>query len=168
MFYAAGVTVGFPFDITSNSKGATFVLSPVPALETEIIQSNATFVPSANSHSNLDSTFAPVANNFDANLSPLSGNEANQMMYIPANNLLIDDVCAFTITDLNITVFNVDGSSRIVENVAFAIAHASANNNMQRHCRPKHFSTSKIIWKISCNIRFFRFGKNNPPSYNCR
>lgn len=73
----------------------------------------------------------PLANNFDANLSPLSGNEANQMMYIPANNLLIDDVCAFTITDLNITVFNVDGSSRIVENVAFAIAHASANNNMQ-------------------------------------
>lgn len=73
----------------------------------------------------------PLANNFDANLSPLRGNEANLMMYVPANNLLTDDVCAFTITDLNITVFNVDGSSRIVENVAFAIAHASANSNMQ-------------------------------------
>jgi hypothetical protein len=56
---------------------------------------------------------------------------------------------------------------------------------MRVHCRPKHFSTTKIISKISWNIRISSIRKNNPPacplasgyrtcmtagrpSYNCR
>jgi len=74
----------------------------------------------------------PTVNNFDANLSPLQGNQVNLMVYVPANNLLTDDICAFTTTDLNVTVNNVDGTPRPpISNVAFVIAHGSANRNLQ-------------------------------------
>lgn len=69
---------------------------------------------------------------FDQNLSPLKGNQANQIMYVPANNLLTDDICAFTTTNLSVTVNNVDGSARPpITNIAFVIAHGSANRNIQ-------------------------------------
>ncbi|MDD5373555.1 MAG: prepilin-type N-terminal cleavage/methylation domain-containing protein [Sulfurimonas sp.] len=70
---------------------------------------------------------------FDQNLSPLKGNQADLIMYVPANNLITgDDICAFTTTNLSVTVNNVDGSARPpITNVAFVIAHGSANRNIQ-------------------------------------
>jgi prepilin-type N-terminal cleavage/methylation domain-containing protein len=80
----------------------------------------------------IESPSLPSNPEFDQNLSPLQGNQVNQIMYAPANNLLVDDICAFTTTNLSVTVNNVDGSARPpIANVAFVIAHGSANRNLQ-------------------------------------
>ncbi len=80
----------------------------------------------------IESPSLPSVPVFDQNLSPLKGNQINQIMYVPANNLLTGDICAFTTTNLSVTVNNVDGSARPpITNVAFVIAHGSANRNIQ-------------------------------------
>nr|DAP68415.1 MAG TPA: hypothetical protein [Caudoviricetes sp.] len=57
---AAGVNVGLPLDITSNSNPATLRLSPPPGLVTLSTQGKASFAPLGNSHSKCASQSEPV------------------------------------------------------------------------------------------------------------
>ena len=62
---------GLPLDKTSNSRPPTLVLSPPPTLDTLMRQSNTSFAPSGNPHSNLLQHPCPVFHATCADAIPL-------------------------------------------------------------------------------------------------
>ena len=73
---------------------------------------------------------------FNQNLSPLKGIKLSSgilkmpIHYLPDNTLIVSPICSKTSTNLNI-IDNSVSPARIIQNVAFVIAHESSNNNMQ-------------------------------------
>lgn len=78
----------------------------------------------------------PTIEHFDQNLSTerililSSGLVKKAMLYIPDNGLIGIDVCSKTTTNLSI-IDEISTPNRTISNVAFIVAHESANKNLQ-------------------------------------
>ncbi len=74
--------------------------------------------------------------NFNQNLSPVKGQTVAAgvlkmpLHYFPDNTLIANPVCSQTVTNLNV-IDNSVSPARTISNVAFVVAHESANYNMQ-------------------------------------
>jgi len=74
----------------------------------------------------------PTPQDFTKNLSPVQSKTEGEMFYFADPQLTNNtDICSINKTDLNVTVYSAGTLSRTVENVAFVLAHRSANHNMQ-------------------------------------
>lgn len=73
--------------------------------------------------------------NFNQNLSPVKGITVSGVLktplhYFPDNTLLVTPICSRNVTNLNV-IDNSVSPARIVQDVAFVVAHESSNTNMQ-------------------------------------
>ena len=73
----------------------------------------------------------PTLTEFNTDLSPRKGTQA-PMLYFSDPKLANDnDICAFSSTDLNVTLYSAGTLNRSISDVAFVVAAASANHNLQ-------------------------------------
>jgi len=72
----------------------------------------------------------PTVSNFDQNLTPVTGTQIKLLYYPDTNLSQLSDVCAFSSTNLSV-VDNARSPARTINNVAFVVASAGANANMQ-------------------------------------
>jgi len=74
----------------------------------------------------------PTPQDFTKNLSPVQSKTEGEMFYFADPQLTNNtDICSINKTDLNVTLYSAGTLDRTVENVAFVLAHRSANHNMQ-------------------------------------
>ncbi|QOY53058.1 type II secretion system protein [Candidatus Sulfurimonas baltica] len=83
----------------------------------------------------LENSYLPNQSEFSKNLSPVKGNQAI-MLYSPDSDLVNDDICTYTSTKLIVidnspNEINPSVPARTIDNVAFVVASAGANYNMQ-------------------------------------
>ena len=96
----------------------------------------------------------PSNADFDTNLSPTVGN-INPIFYAVDATLanINNDVCAFNTTNLSV-VDNSVSPARTIPDIAFVVAHASANYNMQ---------TALIANQVNIYAQFTKVDDNTTP-----
>lgn len=73
----------------------------------------------------------PTSTEFNNDLSPIKRNQ-NTFFYFADPQLSNDiDICSFNTTELDVTIYESGSLDRTIDDVAFIVADASINNNMQ-------------------------------------
>ena len=74
----------------------------------------------------------PTSTEFTNNLSPSKGTDEGNIFYFSDPQLSNEvDICHFTSTNLDVTIFDSGALTRTIDNVAFVVAARSVNYNMQ-------------------------------------